>query len=55
MKNEGITILLSEQNSHFALNVSERAYILEKGHVAWKGDISELRKNPQIMKNLLGV
>ncbi len=29
LKKEGLTILLSEQNSSFALNVSDRAYILE--------------------------
>jgi branched-chain amino acid transport system ATP-binding protein len=55
LKKTGMTILLSEQNSSFALKVSDRAYILEKGHVTWKGNISELRENPQIMKNFLGV
>jgi branched-chain amino acid transport system ATP-binding protein len=35
LKKEGLIILLSEQNSSFALNVSDRAYILEKGHVLW--------------------
>jgi branched-chain amino acid transport system ATP-binding protein len=55
LKKEGITLLLSEQNSSFALKVSDRAYILEKGQVTWKGNISELRENPEIMKNYLGV
>ena len=55
LKKEGITVLLSEQNSRFALKISDRAYILEKGHVTWKGNIFELRENPQIMKNFLGV
>jgi branched-chain amino acid transport system ATP-binding protein len=55
LKKEGITLLLSEQNSSFALKVSDRAYILEKGQVTWKGNISELRENPEIMKNYLGI
>lgn len=55
LKKEGMTILLSEQNSNFALRVSDRSYILEKGLVAWRGGISELKANPEIMKNYLGI
>lgn len=55
LKKEEMTILLSEQNSTFALKVSDRAYILEKGHVTWEGNISELKENPEIMKTYLGV
>jgi len=55
LKREGMTILLSEQNSNFALRVSDRSYILEKGLVAWRGGISELKANPEIMKNYLGI
>ncbi len=55
LKKEGMTILLSEQNSSFALKISDCAYILEKGLVAWQGGISELKENPEIMKNYLGL
>jgi branched-chain amino acid transport system ATP-binding protein len=55
LKKEGMTILLSEQNSNFALKISDRGYILEKGLVAWQGDISELKGNPEIMKSYLGL
>jgi branched-chain amino acid transport system ATP-binding protein len=55
LKKEQMTILLSEQNSGFALKVSNRAYILEKGHVTWQGEIAELKNKPEIMKNYLGV
>ena len=55
LKKEGMTILLSEQNSSFALKVSDRAYILEKGIVTWQGDIAELKSKPEIMKNYLGI
>ncbi len=55
LKKEGLTILLSEQNSSFALRVSDRAYILEKGHILWQGKTSELREKPEIMMTYLGV
>ena len=55
LKREGMTMLLSEQNSSFAQKVSDRAYILEKGHVCWSGPVSELKDNPAIMKEYLGV
>lgn len=55
LKEEGMTILLTEQNSNTALKVSDRAYILEKGTVSWQGNASELKENPELMKNYLGV
>jgi branched-chain amino acid transport system ATP-binding protein len=55
LKKEGLTILLSEQNSSFALRVSDRAYILEKGHILWQGTPGELRGKPEIMMTYLGV
>ena len=55
LKEEGMTILLAEQNSNTALKVSDRAYILEKGAVSWQGNVSELKENPELMKNYLGV
>jgi branched-chain amino acid transport system ATP-binding protein len=55
LKKEGLTIFLSEQNSSFALRVSDRAYILEKGHILWQGKPSELREKPEIMMTYLGV
>lgn len=55
LKKEGMTMLLSEQNSNFALGISDRAYILEKGRVSWHGDVSELKEKPEIMKEYLGV
>jgi branched-chain amino acid transport system ATP-binding protein len=55
LKKEGLSILLSEQNSNFALRVSDRAYILEKGHILWKGKTSELKANKEVMMTYLGV
>lgn len=55
LKNEGMPILLSEQNSGFTLKLSDRAYILEKGRIQWSGSVSELKEDPGIMKKYLGV
>jgi branched-chain amino acid transport system ATP-binding protein len=55
LKTEGMPILLSEQNAGFTLELSDRAYILEKGHVQWAGGVDELKEKPDIMKTFLGV
>jgi branched-chain amino acid transport system ATP-binding protein len=55
LKNEEIAILVSEQNVSFVLPLSNRAYILEKGEVRWNGEVSELKKRPEIMKTYLGI
>ena len=55
LKTEGMPILLSEQNASFTLDLSDRAYILEKGHVQWAGEVDELRETPDIMKTYLGI
>lgn len=55
LKKEGMPILLSEQNSSFTLKLSDRAYILEKGELRWKGDVRELKEKPEILKTYLGV
>jgi branched-chain amino acid transport system ATP-binding protein len=55
LRQDGITILLAEQNLSSALQVSDRAYLLEKGHVCWEGVVSELREKPEVIKEYLGV
>lgn len=55
LKTEGMPILLSEQNSSFIMKLSDRAYILEKGQIRWKGEVSELKDKPEIMKTYLGI
>jgi branched-chain amino acid transport system ATP-binding protein len=51
---QGTTILLVEQNANFALEVSERAYVLETGTVALSDKASALRENPEVQKAYLG-
>ena len=55
LKKDGLPILLTEQNTSFTLMLSDRGYILEKGHVRWDGPVSELKEEPDILRNYLGV
>jgi branched-chain amino acid transport system ATP-binding protein len=55
LKKEGVAILLSEQNLHFAELVSDRAYVLEKGQIRFQGSIAELADNQEIRKAYLEV
>ncbi len=55
LKEEGMTILLSEQNSKVTLNLSDRAYILEKGQIKWEGAVQVLREKQEILKQYLGL
>ena len=51
---EGMTILLVEQNANFALDVSKRAYVLETGKVVMSDNSDTLRTNPDVQKAYLG-
>jgi branched-chain amino acid transport system ATP-binding protein len=55
LKDEGITILLCEQNARFAAALSDRAYILEKGHIRFSGTIPELQANAEARRQYLGL
>jgi branched-chain amino acid transport system ATP-binding protein len=55
LKSEGLAVLLSEQNLHFAKLVSDRAVILEKGSVQYQGSIQELEEHPEIRDAYLAV
>ena len=51
----GITVLLTEQNTEFAFDLAERAYILSKGDVAWDGDIETLKERDDVIGKYLSV
>lgn len=55
LKKQGLSILLSEQNIHFARLVSDRAYVLEKGQIHWQGSIAELDANLDVQRTYLTV
>ncbi len=48
MKKEGVSIVVSEQNLHFARLISDRAYIIERGKICFGGTMAELDARPDI-------
>ena len=44
LKKEGLSVLLSEQNIHFAEIVCDRVYVLEKGQIQWTGPDGRSRR-----------
>jgi branched-chain amino acid transport system ATP-binding protein len=55
LKKEGLSILLSEQNIHFAQLVSDRVYVLEKGQIHWQGMMTDLAGNLDVQRAYLTV
>lgn len=55
LKQQGMCVLLSEQNLHFAKLVADRAYIIEKGHIRYQGTMAELAANAQVRAAYLSV
>jgi branched-chain amino acid transport system ATP-binding protein len=55
LKKQGLSILLSEQNVHFARLVSDRVYVLEKGQIHWQGSFAELDANVDVQRTYLTV
>ena len=55
LKQEGLCVLLSEQNLHFANLVADRAYIIEKGHIRYQGTMAELAANNEVRATYLSI
>jgi branched-chain amino acid transport system ATP-binding protein len=55
LREKGETILLVEQNSTLALTVSQRAYILENGHMVYTGAAEDLSQNAEVKQRYLGI
>ncbi len=55
LKAEGVSILLSEQNMHFAELVSDRAYVLEKGQIRWSGTMAALAEADDVRRAYLSM
>ena len=55
LKAQGVSILLSEQNMHFAELVSDRAYVLEKGQIRYEGSMADLAANDEVRRAYLSV
>ena len=54
LNEEGMTILIVEQNARMAFSVAERGYVIEAGHVVLEGSVEDLRTNPQVKTAYLG-
>jgi len=54
LRQRGVSILLVEQNAYEALNVVDRAYVLENGRLVLEGTPAELRENPRVKAAYLG-
>ena len=55
LKAQGVSILLSEQNMHFAELVSDRAYVLEKGQIRYQASMAELAANEDVRRAYLSM
>jgi len=55
LKAEGLTVILSEQNLHFALLVADRAYIVEKGRIRYSGTMAALAADDAIRRQYLSL
>ena len=51
---EGVTVLLVEQNANKALSIANRAYVLETGHITVSGDAKDVASNPKVREAYLG-
>jgi branched-chain amino acid transport system ATP-binding protein len=54
LNEEGMTILLVEQNANLALHLAHRGYVLDTGNIVAKGTSEELLGNPEVKKAYLG-
>ena len=54
LKRDGLTMLLVEQNVHHALDVADRAYVMEAGHISLEGPAAAVRADPQVERSYLG-
>ena len=53
-REQGLTVLLVEQNANLALEISHFGYVLETGRIAVSGESATLRQNPQVQSAYLG-
>ncbi|MCP4669575.1 MAG: ABC transporter ATP-binding protein [Deltaproteobacteria bacterium] len=55
LKQEGFSILLTEQNALLAMDISDRAYVIDKGMIVYEGSVQNLRDDDEMMREYLGV
>jgi branched-chain amino acid transport system ATP-binding protein len=55
LKNQGMTLVIAEQQVPLALSVADRGYVLENGRIRLSGTSEELERNPDVRRAYLGV
>lgn len=55
LRDQGVTILLVEQNVNKTLEITERAYILEQGHIVMEGSSETMKENEHVRNAYLGI
>ena len=54
MRQEGLSVLLIEQNAPLSLSIADRAYVLDDGKVVYSGDAVDLAKDTELVNKLAG-
>jgi len=54
LKENGVSILLAEQNMYFSLRIANRIYIIETGQIVLEGDTKSIEQNPKIRSAYFG-
>src|SRR5262249_28755703 len=55
LRNRNLSLLLSEQNLFFAEAICERVYLIDRGAIQFSGQFSELKRNPELCEQYLGI
>jgi branched-chain amino acid transport system ATP-binding protein len=55
LQEQGVTLLLVEQNVNTTLQITDRAYVLENGRIVMEGESHELSENPHVQSAYLGI
>jgi branched-chain amino acid transport system ATP-binding protein len=55
IQENGVTILLVEQNMEMALEISQRAYVIDEGVIKYKGTADEIRRNEEVQRKYLAI
>jgi branched-chain amino acid transport system ATP-binding protein len=55
LKRDGLTVVLSEQNLHFAMAVADRAHIIERGSIRYSGSVAELAADEAVRSAYLAL
>jgi len=55
IKELGVTMLMCEHNVGLAIELSDHAYVIDKGKISWEGTVSELKENEEVKQKFLMV